>query len=142
MFNALANVTKTYILINNLLLLGPTYFLMAQERLIDLNLLRPFVGDDKTKQRQLLLAFEKELRAFLESMADAEVNKNLEAVRKSFHRISPSLKMLYQQQLINLAENYKQLLLTPETDDSDLAVHQQLIGTHTAELLLEIKTYL
>lgn len=128
--------------LQDLLLLGPTYFLMAQERLIDLSLLRPFVGDDKTMQRQLLLAFEKELRAFQVSMADAEVYKNLEAVRKSFHRISPSLKMLHQQQLINLAENYKQLLLTPETDDTDLEVHQQLISTHTAELLFEIKTYL
>ncbi len=112
---------------------------MANDRLIDLNLLRPFVGDNKAMQQQLLLAFEKELDSFNESMADAAVNRNQEKVRMLFHRIFPSLKMLQQQQLINLVEEYKQLLLEQTIDEVAATAQQQRIGAHANELLHEIK---
>lgn len=112
---------------------------MEHDRLIDLNLLTPFVGDNKAMQQQLLLAFEKELHSFNESMADAAINRNLEKVRMLFHRISPSLKMLHQQQLINLVEEYKQLLLEQTIDEAAATAQQQRIGAHANELLHEIK---
>lgn len=108
--------------------------------MLDLSLLSPFVGDNKAMQQQLLLAFQKELYSFNESMADAAVNRNLEKVRMLFHRILPSLKMLHQQQLISLVEEYKQLLLEQVIDEAAATVQQQRIYTHANELLQEIKS--
>lgn len=112
---------------------------MANERLIDLNLLRPFVGNHKDMQQQLLAAFEKELSAFHQTMCDAAINEKLETIRITYHRISPSLKILQQQQLIDLIEEYKQLLSTKTENKSAINGQQRKINAITEALLREIK---
>lgn len=114
---------------------------MDNERLIDLNLLHPFVGDNKQMQQQLLLAFEKELLAFHESMMNVTVNTNLDTVRVIYHRISPSLKMLNQQPLINLLEAYKQELASNEPDITVLKTQQLMIEGTTNQILNELKNF-
>lgn len=115
---------------------------MENEQLIDLNLLRPFVGDNKQMQQQLLLAFEKELLAFHEFTTDTTVNTNLDKVRVAYHRISPSLKMLQLKQLTGLLEDYKQELDAKETNTAVLKTQLLMIEGITNELLSEIKKWI
>lgn len=114
---------------------------MENEKLINLHLLRPYVGDNALMQQQLLQAFEKELLAFHESMQDVTVNTNLEKVRAISHRISPSLTMLGLHSLMKLMEDYKQELASNEPNRIVLQTQQLMITATATQLLNELKMF-
>lgn len=115
---------------------------MENEPLINLQLLRPYVGDNKQMQQLLLQAFEKELRAFHESMLDVTANTNLEKIRANFHRIAPSLKMFGLHTLMSRMEDYKQTLTVNEANRMVLQTKQLKMTAITTQLLNELKKIL